>query len=253
MPDAIIQPRRGKNSPRLGPVAVLAAADPDVRLLRDALGFSADEGRPLHISRLYTTSDRNPHICLAGPMVGAPYAVMLAESLIAWGARQILFLGWCGAVSKPVEIGDVVLPTSALIDEGTSRHYLPDLRESTPSALLVEQLSEIGTSDGFVIRRGPVWTTDAPFRETRDQVLACQSRGVLAVEMEASALFSLGVFRLVDVAALLVVSDDLSDLSWRAGFKDPRFARGREAAGNIIGKLGAKLRDSHGTQSNFAF
>ena len=241
MPDAIIQPRRGRNSPQLGPVAVLAAADPDVRLLRAALGFSSDEGRPLHISRMYTASDRHPGLCLAGPMVGAPYAVMLAESLIAWGARQILFLGWCGAVSKPVEIGDVVLPTSALIDEGTSRHYLPDIRESTPSALLVEQLSAIGASDGLVIRKGPVWTTDAPFRETRDKVLACQSRGVLAVEMEASGLFSLGAFRCADVAALLVASDDLSDLSWRAGFKDPRFARGREAACHILDTLCAKL------------
>ncbi|MGE5258078.1 MAG: nucleoside phosphorylase [Hyphomicrobiales bacterium] len=241
MPDAIIQPRRGRNSPRLGPVAVLAAAEADVKLLRGALGFSADEGRPLHISRLYTASDRHPGISLAGPLVGAPYAVMLAESLIAWGARQILFLGWCGVLSKPVDIGDVVLPTSALIDEGTSRHYLPDICESFPSALLVERLSEICTSDGLVVHKGPVWTTDAPFRETREKVIACQRRGVLAVEMEASGLFSLGAFRRADVAALLVASDDLSDLSWRAGFKDPRFAGGREAAGRIIGKLCEKL------------
>ena len=222
-------------------MAVLAAADPDVKLLRVALGFGSDEGRPLHISRLYTASDRHPRVCLAGPMVGAPYAVILAETLIAWGARTILFLGWCGAVSKPVEIGDMVLPTSALIDEGTSRHYLPDICESAPSALLVEQLSEMCISGGLVIHKGPVWTTDAPFRETRAKVLACQGRGVLAVEMEASGLFSVGAFRLADVAALLVASDDLSDLSWRAGFKDPRFARGREAACHIIGELCAKL------------
>jgi uridine phosphorylase len=241
MPDAIIQPRRGRNSPRLGPVAVLAAAGPDVMLLRGALGFSADEGRPLHISRLYTTSDRHPRICLAGPLVGAPYAVMLAESLIAWGARQIVFLGWCGALSKPVEIGDLVLPTSAHIDEGTSHHYLPDIRESFPSALLVKHLSEICASDGLVIHKGPVWTTDAPFRETSDKVLACQRRGVLAVEMEASGLFSVGAFRRVDVAAVLVASDDLTDLSWRAGFKDPRFAGGREAVGHIVGRLCEKL------------
>jgi purine-nucleoside phosphorylase len=222
-------------------VAVLAAADPDVQLLRGVLGFGSDEGRPFHISRLYTSSDRYPAVCLAGPMVGAPYAVMLAETLIAWGACKILFLGWCGAVSKPVEIGDMVLPTSALIDEGTSRHYLPNISESTPSALLVEQLSEIGASGGLVIHQGPVWTTDAPFRETRDKVRDCQSRGVLAVEMEASGLFSVGAFRLADVAALLVASDDLSDLSWRAGFRDPRFARGREAACHVIGRLCAKL------------
>jgi purine-nucleoside phosphorylase len=222
---------------------VLAAAEPDVKLLRGALGFSADEGRPLHISRLYTASDRYPRTCLAGPVVGAPYAVMLAETLIAWGARTILFLGWCGAVSKPVEIGDLVLPTSALIDEGTSRHYVPDTHESFPSIRLVEQVFAMCQSDGHMVHKGPVWTTDAPFRETRDKVLAYQSRGVLAVEMEASGLFSLGAFRLTDVAALLVASDDLSGLSWRPGFKDPRFTSGREAAGNIIGKLCWQLTD----------
>jgi purine-nucleoside phosphorylase len=243
VPDAIIQPRRGKSSPQLGPVAVLAAAGLDVALLRGVLGFSADEGRPLHISRLYTTSISHPRICLAGPMVGAPYAVMLAETLIAWGARQILFLGWCGAISRAVAIGDIVLPTSALVDEGTSRHYLPDMRESTPAAGLVEQLSAICASAGLAVHKGPVWTTDAPFRETRDHVRACQSRGVLGVEMETSGLFSLGAFRRADVAALLVVSDDLSDLSWRAGFKEPRFARGREAAGHIIARLCAMPTD----------
>ena len=241
MPDAIIQPRRGRNSPRLGPVAVMAAAEPDVGLLRGVLGFNSDEGRPFHISRLYFSSARYPPICLAGPMVGAPYAVMLAETLIAWGARKILFLGWCGAVSSPVEIGDLVLPTSALIDEGTSRHYQPGTRESTPSSALVEQFGELCASDRLPVHKGPVWTTDAPFRETRDKVLAFQRQGVLAVDMEASGLFSLGAFRLVDVAALLVASDDLSGLCWRAGFKDPRFARGREVAGNIIGKLSSQL------------
>jgi hypothetical protein len=241
MPDAIIQPRRGRNSPQLGPLAILAAAGPDVEMLCRVLGFNADEGRPLHISRLYAASVRYPRTCLAGPVVGAPYAVMLAETLIAWGARQIVFLGWCGAISQAVEIGDMVVPTSALIDEGTSRHYLPDIRESAPAAALVEHVSGICASDGLVVHKGPVWTTDAPFRETRAKVLAYQSRGVLAVEMEASSLFSLGAFRLADVAALLVASDDLSGLSWRPGFKDPRFASGREAAGNIIGKLCTQL------------
>jgi purine-nucleoside phosphorylase len=241
MSDAIIQPRRGKSSPRLGPVAVLAATEPDVRRLREMLGFSKDPGRPMHISRLYTASEFFPDICLAGPLVGSPYAVMLAESLIAWGAQSLLFFGWCGAISETVAIGDLVLPTSALIDEGTSRHYGAAASESAPSAALAQKLSEVCTLQGINAHSGKVWTTDAPFRETPDKILGYRRLGALTVEMECSALFTVGAFRSAAVASLLVVSDDLSSLVWRHGFKDPRFARGREAACGLIGRLCSTL------------
>jgi len=237
MPDAIIEPRRGKRSPKLGPVAVLAATEPDLDSLRSRLGFGADPGRRLYTSRLYTSSESHPEICLAGPLVGAPYAVMIAETLIAWGARRLVFLGWCGALAEPVSIGDLVLPTAAFIDEGTSLHYVAGAFESAASVSLVQALSEAGAAAGIRIRPGAVWTTDAPFRETREKVLAYRRRGALAVEMECSALLTTGAFRAADVAALLVVSDDLSSLNWVPGFKDPRFAHGREAAGRVIGNL----------------
>lgn len=244
MPDAIIQPRRGKSSPRLGPVAVLAATEPDLRRLRDGLGFGSDEGRRLHISRLYTASGSLPDTCLAGPLVGAPCAVMIAETLIAWGAHTLVFLGWCGALSEAVAIGDLVLPTSAFIDEGTSRHYAADASESAASPALAQRLAEAGAAQGIGVQSGTVWTTDAPFRETREKVLAYRRQGALAVEMECSALFTLGVFRAAEVAALLVVSDDLSSLTWNPGFKDPRFASGREAACRLISQLCARLTAS---------
>jgi hypothetical protein len=240
MPDAIIEPRRGKRSPKLGTVAVLAATEADLGALRSRLGFDSDPGRRLYISRLYTSSESLPGACLAGPLVGAPHAVMIAETLIAWGARRLVFLGWCGALSESVSIGDLVLPTSAFIDEGTSRHYVADASESRASGSLVQALSEAAAAAGIGIRPGPVWTTDAPFRETREKVLANRHRGALAVEMECSALFTVGAFRAVDAAALLVVSDDLASLSWKPGFKDPRFAHGREAAGRIIGNVLAR-------------
>jgi nucleoside phosphorylase len=238
---AIIEPRRGRASPVLGPVAVLAATEPDLALLRGGLGFGDDDGRRLFISRLYTRGKGRAGVCLAGPMVGAPYAVMIAETLIAWGARTLVFLGWCGAVSGEVAIGDLVLPTAALIDEGTSRNYLPGVDRSAPSNSLVQRVMEVCAAAGVAVRSGPVWTTDAVFRETRGKVRGYQRRGALAVEMETSALFAVGAFRAVDTAALLVVSDDLSTLSWRPGFKDPRFARGRQAAAGLIDRLCAAL------------
>jgi uridine phosphorylase len=237
MPDAIIQPRRGSRSPQLGPVAVMAATAPDLESLRGVLGFRADEGRRLYTSRLYTASGSHPGLSLAGPMIGAPYAVMIAETLIAWGARSLVFLGWCGAVSRPAEIGDLLIPTSALIDEGTSCHYAPGGEASAPSEALSHALAEACAALGVPVRRGPVWTTDALYRETRAKVLDFRRRGALAVEMETSALFTLAAFRGVEAAALLVVSDDLAELSWKAGFRDSGFSRSREAAASILARL----------------
>jgi uridine phosphorylase len=170
-------------------------------------------------------------------MVGAPYAAMVAETLIAWGVRTILFIGWCGAVSPVLGIGDLVVPTSAVIDEGTSPHYVAGISAAGPSEPLMRQVAEACAAEGVCARLGTVWTTDAVFRETCDKVARYQRDGVLAVEMECSALFTVGGFRGIEVAALLVVSDDLSSLTWRPGFKDPAFIRGRELACNVIGRL----------------
>jgi purine-nucleoside phosphorylase len=106
---------------------------------------------------------------------------------------------------------------------------------------LMRQVAEACTAEGVCARAGAVWTTDAVFRETRDEVTRHQRNGVLAVEMECSALFTVGGFRGIEVAALLVVSDDLSSLTWRPGFKDPRFIRGREMACNVISRLCSSL------------
>jgi purine-nucleoside phosphorylase len=81
---------------------------------------------------------------------------------------------------------------------------------------------------GATAKKGTVWSTDAVFRETPSKVLRFRKRGAVAVEMEASALFSVGRFRKVKVGALLVVSDDLSEATWRHGFRDPEFAEGRQ-------------------------
>ena len=124
--DAIVNPVRSKNAPAIGPVAVMAATEMDLFFQCDLFKFNRDDYRRLFTSRLYIESSGSG-ISLTGPFIGAPYAAMMLETLIAWGARRIIFLGWCGAVSKQAKIGDIILPTSALVDEGTSRNYaVPD-------------------------------------------------------------------------------------------------------------------------------
>jgi purine-nucleoside phosphorylase len=233
----IIEPRRGKRTPALPPLALLAATEPDMEALERLLGYGGGSARRLFTGRLLTGSETHPGAALAGPMIGSPLAAMIAETLIAWGSRTLIFLGWCGAIAPGLAAGDLLLPEAAFIDEGTSRHYLPGRDASAPSAALLAALAAAAAGAGP--RRGPVWTTDAPFRETPAKVLAFRERGALAVEMECSALFTVAAFRGAAAAALLVVSDELASLTWRPGFKSPRFAAGRAAAADALARLAA--------------
>ena len=236
--DAIVNPAKFKNAPDLGPVAVMAATRTDLFSLCELLNFDKNDFYRLMISRLYFDRLHPDGFSVTGPFVGAPYAVILLETLIAWGVRKIIFLGWCGAVSKKVKIGDIILPTSAVIDEGTSAHYgQMDTEVSLASASLVSMIRQVLNKNQIDFQAGTIWTTDAVYRETRERVEAHQQDGILAVEMELSALYSVAKFRRVALAGILVVSDELSSLDWRPGFQDERFVQGRRTACRVVEEL----------------
>ena len=240
MEEAIVQPpvRRG-DKPPIPPWVVMVATGPDLQNLRQNLALSGGNNcESLYLSRISPAAQPPPRFCLVGPFMGAPQAVMLMEVLSAWGGRHFLFVGWCGAIDQQMKIGDVLLPTSAFVDEGTSRGYdvagdkldLPanDLRDKV-KALLKEQNQPF--------REGAVWTTDAIFRETPTKVQSFRHQGALAVEMEVSACLTVAQLNKIEFAAVLVVSDELSDLKWRPGFRDPRFKQARHAVSRMIEAL----------------
>ncbi len=235
----IVQPQRGNRSPRLGPTAILAATGPDVALLAACLQGASGGERPLFISRLYPGRDGS--VSLAGPAIGAPYAAMIVETLAAWGVKTLVFVGWCGAVSPDLSVGGVVVPGAGLIDEGTSRHYLPTTTVSSPSPLLAEQLAQTCTAAGLTVSTGGVWTTDAAFRESPAKVEHFRGLGAAAVDMEASAVFTVAAFLGIEAAALLLVSDELSTLTWRPGFNAPQFLSTRETACRAVAELAGRL------------
>lgn len=245
MENAIVNPVRGKRSPNIGPTALLVSTRADVSDLCKRLQISTNSGYPLYAGGLVVVDDQPEPTAIAGPVVGAPYAVMMLETLISWGAREILFLGWCGALAREISFGDLILPTAAFIDEGTSRHYNNAWSEdnvdgcrlykngkdrSFPSTRFLERITPHFTSGSPCVHQGPIWSTDGIYRETASKVRHYQNQGALGVEMEVSALFTVGKARQADVVAVLVVSDDLSQMSWRPGFKTDAFRRGREAA-----------------------
>lgn len=236
--DAIVNPIKGKMSPDLGPVAIMVSSEADLRSLRTRMNMPEDNFKNLMMSRVYVGDENNAGISLTGPVVSAPYAVMLLESLIAWGAQQFIFFGWCGSVSHDVRIGDIILPTGAMIDEGTSKHYCADENEiAKPSDLVVEKTKHALKQKSLAFHEGIIWTMDAIYRETREKVEYFQSKDVSGVEMELSALFTVGKFRNVEVSGILVVSDELATFTWQPGFRDERFIQARMAVAEVIASM----------------
>jgi len=129
--------------------------------------------------------------------IGGPYAVLVAEQLAVSGTRVILGLTSAGQVSPGLRIPSLVIPATALRDEGTSYHYLPAAESVEADAGIVEALQKALGDIGLPVVTGPVWTTDAPYRETAEQLEQHASNGVLAVEMQAASLFAFGAVRRV--------------------------------------------------------
>lgn len=162
---------------------------------------------------------------VAGPAVGAPMAVLCMEKLIVLGAKRLILVGWCGALQHGLEVGSVLLPGQALCGEGTSRYYSCDLGPK-PSASLMAWLRDTLDRSEIAWQEGRVWSTDAPYRETRDLLARLhKEQDIVAIDMEYSALCTVALFRGIEFAALMLVSDELWQKEWKPGFSTPAFRR----------------------------
>ena len=148
------------------------------------------------------------------PGVGAPLAAGLLEEVIALGCKKFVSCGGAGVLDRDVAIGQIVVPVSAVRDEGTSYHYLPPGREvnASPDGIAaIERVLKKHRHDYIVAK---TWTTDAPYRETPSKVQLRKSEGCLTVEMEAAAFFAVAQFRGVVFAQMLYGGDDVSGDKW---------------------------------------
>ena len=148
-------------------------------------------------------------------LLGGAGTVCLMESLLARGAKKILLYGNCGVLNKEIAAGHLILPTAAYRDEGTSYHYLPvsDYVE-VPT---YKHLEEIMEKLHLPYVTGKVWTTDAFYRETRDNMEKRKAEGCIAVDMECASAMAAGQFRGVPVYQFFYADDCLDGETW-----DPR-------------------------------
>ncbi len=157
--------------------------------------------------------------------VGGSNMAALVEELASFGVQEFVVWGYCGAIDPGLAIGDLLLASGALREEGVSYHYLDDEDELVHAPWLDDWESR-AVDAGFAI--GPVWTCDALYRETHDKVARFLTRGVRAVEMEVASLYAVCRYRGVKGIALLVVSDLLREDGWVPGFSSKAFRDGVE-------------------------
>ena len=163
------------------------------------------------------------------PYIGAPASVMVLETLIVNGGKVFIALGLAGAIKRSIRIGDVVIPTWGIREEGTSYHYMPPEYVPRPddelANALYDEILNIGKYMKINVVKGGVWSIDAPSRETRDKVIKFSRRGVLAVDMESTALMTVAKYYGVKLAVVLAISDELYGKGWRHGFKSRRLIK----------------------------
>ncbi len=140
---------------------------------------------------------------LIGGTVGAPFAVLVSEQLLALGCRHIIGYSSAGAIGKGISFPCLVVPDRALRDEGTSYHYLPPATWVEARGERPGLLARHAKACDLPVHRGATWTTDAPYRETASQIENHRAAGILAVEMEAAALMALAHRREAEIASLL--------------------------------------------------
>jgi uridine phosphorylase len=174
-------------------VPAVCILDPDgdmMRRLRKEGRSKPFEGWPCYHTQLDAFAMAGQTVGIIGCAVGAPFAVLIAEELFASGCRFLLSLTSAGQITRSGPTPYFVIINRALRDEGTSYHYAsPSDYADADAGLVARAVAALGKGKQLFFV-GPTWTTDAPFRETAAAIEAARSKGALAVEMEAAALYA---------------------------------------------------------------
>ncbi|MGO9874926.1 MAG: nucleoside phosphorylase [Acidimicrobiia bacterium] len=182
-------------------------------------------GRGLY-EKLFTLDRTDGRVGVVGGFgIGAPVAAIVVEELISIGVERILSIGTAGALQPDLAPGEIVLCTDAVRDKGVSHHYAPSERAAAADTALSQAWARSISDTNLRWQRGTSWTIEHPYRETVAEARHYQTAGVLCVEMEAAALFTVGAYRRTPLACAFCISDSLTDAEWNPQFDHPDLAR----------------------------
>ena len=191
------------------PICIL---DPDgdiARRLRKEGRSEPFAGWPCYHTQMDVFKVGGKSIGIIGCAVGASFAVLVAEELFESGCCLLLSVTSAGQIVPAGPPPYFIIIDRALRDEGTSYHYAEASEYAEADPVLVTLAENALAAAGLKAVKGSTWTTDAPFRETADAIEAAKRRGILAVEMEAAALYAFAKVRQVNVLCIAHVTNTM--------------------------------------------
>ena len=163
---------------------------------------------------LYELDYKGEKIALIQAAVGAPLAAAQIEELSAMGCKKFIACGMCGVLQKELVVGHLIIPTTAVRDEGTSYHYVEPAREITANERVVRVIENTLLEKKIPYIKAKTWTTDAFYRETPQKIAQRKNEGCVAVEMEASAYMAASQYNNVEFGQILCSGDSLAGTEW---------------------------------------
>ncbi len=209
-PEGLVEAVRQQRGAGSGPIPPLGVLEFDGDLT-DKLVARGEVRRcedwPCFHTEMWLWPKDKPRCGIVARTIGGPYAVLIAEQMAVCGVKVVVGLASAGRIGKSLPLPGIVIADEAVRDEGTSLHYLPSAATVRSDPGLAGILADAVQPIDLPVRRGLVWTTDAPYRETRSQIDYWALRGVLAVEMQAASLFAFGQARGVSTGLIAHVTN----------------------------------------------
>ena len=146
-------------------------------------------------------------VAVAMALIGAPMVVGLLEELKVRGFKNFIILGSCGVLDRSIQADKIILPSSALRDEGTSYHYAPASDEIAYERSLLLTMEKALDKACIEHIRTKSWTTDAFYRETAAKVKRRLAAGARVVDMESSAIMAWAQYRQANVYQFFYTAD----------------------------------------------
>ena len=191
---------------------------------------------------VYRAGYKGTEIALYESYVGAAGCIGMLEDLFAIGVEKLVLFGTCGVLDRSIGDCGIIIPTSALRDEGTSFHYAPPSDEIEVNSKYREEFIEILDHHKCTYTLGKTWTTDAFYRETPEKMARRKAQGCVCVEMECSAVAAMAQFRGKEVFQFFHAADNLDGEAWDSrGLSQDSNITGRDKAALLALELAARI------------
>lgn len=165
---------------------------------------------------IYEMEYKGKKVHLTLGYLGAAGSAAFLEELIAYGFNKFIICGGAGVLRNDIAVGHLIIPISAIRDEGVSYHYLAPAREIECNPEVVAKIEEDFNKYKIDYIKAKTWTTDSFYRETEKKIELRKSEGCVTVEMETAAFFAVARFRNVKLGQILYGGDDLSGVNWNS-------------------------------------